>query len=83
MNTPEQDAALIWKALHSLGEHFDSVHIFATRHEPAEAKGTITFNDGVGNWYARYGQIREWLLQADESSRQGSPAHHPESDGAN
>ena len=55
MNTPSHDVNRVNKALEELGEHFDSVHIFATRHESGESGGTININKGVGNWFARYG----------------------------
>lgn len=58
------------KALEELGEHFDTVQIFATRHESGEEGGTINMAYGAGNWFARYGQIREWLIKADERTKQ-------------
>ena len=56
----ERDAAIISKAVSELSPHFDSIHIFATRHEGSD---TLTISKGHGNWYARSGQIREWLVQ--------------------
>lgn len=55
----------IQKAADDLGEHFDSVQIFATLH----GEGTQSFNYGLGNWYARYGQVCEWKTRQDEISR--------------
>jgi hypothetical protein len=52
-----------------LSEHFDSVQVFATRHEPTDG-GTINVNFGAGNWFARKGQVGEWLIKADERSRE-------------
>lgn len=69
MNTPEQDIKLITDHVNALGEHFDTVQIFCTRHEPTEADGTIAIQKGVGNWFARYGHIRTWIAKQDESSR--------------
>jgi hypothetical protein len=56
-------------------EHFDACHIFATKHETeAEATdgtaGVLAFSLGRGNYYARYGLIREWMLRQDERSRE-------------
>lgn len=70
------DCARIDEALSTLGEYFDTVQIFATRHESGMLNGTIHTSKGVGNWFARYGQIRSWLdvessinsNQAQESS---------------
>jgi hypothetical protein len=42
-----------------LAEHFDAVQIFVTR--PSE-DGTVTCQWGSGNWYARYGQVKAWVI---------------------
>lgn len=65
--TKEKDMAIIKSHVNQLMEHFDSVHIFATRDHK---KGvTMNIQEGLGNWYARYGQVREWLLCEEESSK--------------
>lgn len=69
--SPEDDLKRIQLACEALGEHFDSVMIFATRHEPAEHQGTLTFRWGSGNWYARYGHVREWLIREEEAMKVG------------
>lgn len=62
------------KACENLSEHFDTVHIFVTR-EGEEmddgGKGTMNGSWGSGNWFARKGQITEWVLKEDESTRNG------------
>jgi hypothetical protein len=63
------DMKRIQDALDSLSEHYDSVHIFATRHEAETEKGTVSVQKGFGNWFARFGQVREWLLKQDEYSK--------------
>lgn len=72
MITP--DIAAVETALDVLIERFDSVQVFATRHEPTEG-GTVRIEIGRGNLYARVGQIREWLIRedaaADEAGRAG------------
>lgn len=68
MTTKEQDDAddaVIKRAMDLLGEHFDSVQVFVTRYMPAEVDGTRNLNIGVGNWFTRYGQVREWLVRCD------------------
>ena len=50
-----------------LCEHFDTVQIFVTRHD---GEYCMVANRGNGNWYARYGQIHEWLIQEDERARE-------------
>lgn len=69
MSTETEDMDLVRKHVTSLGEHFDSVQIFVTRHEPAEKDGTVTINFGSGNWFARYGQVRNWVNVEEEASR--------------
>jgi hypothetical protein len=67
-----EDAERVQRAVESLGEHFDTVHIFTTRHMPVEAEHAgkiITTNKGCGNWLARYGQLREWCMFEDERIR--------------
>lgn len=66
---PEQDLERLKKACEVLGEHFDTVQVFCTRHEPGEHDGTLTMAWGAGNFYTRYGQIAEWIIKTDESSR--------------
>jgi len=41
-----------------LMEHFDTVEIFVTKHDK---EGTLSLAKGDGNWYARIGQINEWM----------------------
>jgi hypothetical protein len=48
-------------------EHFDTVQIFATRHVDSET-GTVGAQHGEGNWYARRGQVAEWLVKQDARS---------------
>lgn len=56
----------------ALGEFFDNVHIFVTKHEtpPGETEQkTFSANRGTGNWHARYGQIKEWVVYEEERIR--------------
>jgi len=64
------DLARVRKHAEELGEHFDGVQIFCSRHEAGTEDGTIHVTYGGGNWFARYGQIREWLIQKDEQTRE-------------
>lgn len=68
METKTEDIDRLNKAIEDLGEFFDTVQIFTTRHEPTKG-GTITFNRGSGNWFARRGQIQEWMTKCDEEAR--------------
>lgn len=69
MNSEDQDMDIIKKACQELGEHFDSVQIFVTRHEAGECNGTICINYGSGNSMARYGQVKDWTVKQDEFTR--------------
>lgn len=64
-----EDLKRIKEACQTLAEHFDSVHIFATRHESGELGGTVNVQYGEGNWFARLGQVQSWLTRQDEGSR--------------
>lgn len=71
--TPEQqnqhDLAIVKRFAEALGEHFDTVQIFVTRHESGTYGGTLNINYGVGNWPARYGQVSHWMLKQNEGIR--------------
>lgn len=43
-----------------IGCGFESVQIFCTKFKPGEGD-TMSYCDGYGNWYSRYGQVTEWL----------------------
>lgn len=47
-------------AISTLAEHFDTVQIFCSLTE-ADTKNTNSFQAGTGNWFARKGQIQEWV----------------------
>lgn len=68
MSDPDDDA--LQRALNLLGEYFDSVQIFVTRQE-VEGKSceTSSRETGQGNWYARYGQVTEWMEMQHERGR--------------
>lgn len=57
------------KAVLTLSEHFDAIQIFASRYNGECEKGTTSWTFGVGNWFAREGQVREWLVKETEASK--------------
>jgi hypothetical protein len=59
-----EDLAKLRNAAAQLMEHFDTVQIFVTRHVDYET-GTIAAQFGDGNWYARRGQIGNWIVKQD------------------
>lgn len=54
----QQLYTMLERHVDQLGEHFDSVRIFATKHV---GEGTIALNRGQGNQYAVFGQVTEWI----------------------
>lgn len=47
--------------------HVDTVQIFITKHESSEI-GTTQMSWGEGNFFARYGQISQWLINEDSQT---------------
>lgn len=60
---------IVTKAVDALGEHFDTVHIFATVHDPSSDGGTVNVSAGVGNWLTRYGQMKDFVLRTEERAK--------------
>lgn len=69
MTEEEQDLKLLEDACDKLGEYFDSVQVFATRHDSND-DGTVIVNWGSGNWCARRGQVSEWLIKNNERTKE-------------
>jgi len=66
---PKSDQEFVDSELSKMIERFDSVQIFVTRHS-GEADNTAAYETGGGNFYARLGQISEWLAIQDQYQRQ-------------
>lgn len=65
----DRDVEIVQKVIDTLGEHFDSVQIFCTRHDPSVQNGTVRVHMGAGNWFARFGLVSLWLEMQKESER--------------
>ena len=52
---------LVREAVLKISEHVDGVQIFVSR-EKESHDGTWRLSMGSGNWYARYGQVKQWVL---------------------
>jgi hypothetical protein len=52
----------------SIREIACSVQIFITYHD-SETGGTKHMTTGLGNWYAREAQVREWVIENEERVR--------------
>ena len=60
----DKDMAVIQHHAEILRAHFDSVQIFVTRQNDKEKK-TVCADTGSGDWYARYGFIKTWVVHQD------------------
>lgn len=60
---------MVEKVVNELGEHFDSVQILVSRYASGDEDGTVNISMGIGNWYARYGHVKEWCVKCDERTR--------------
>lgn len=69
----DADEDRVQQAVNILIEHFDSVQIFVSRCESGELDGTVTVAKGSGNWFARYGQVAQWVIYQDEKTRNDVP----------
>jgi hypothetical protein len=69
---------LLKKHAAQLAEHFDTVQIFVTHQE-----GEITTSaiEGAGNWFARYGQVRQWVEYEHKHVNLDEPDGDDEDDG--
>lgn len=72
MSNERADLELLQKHTAQLAEQFDTVQIFCTRYVSDESDsdcGTASVTDGTGNWFARRGQVSEWLVKQDEQTK--------------
>ena len=68
----EQDLDRMKKAARELGEFFDCVQIFCSRHDATKDDLTTSFHTGRGNFFARQSQVREWVIKKDEEAKCGA-----------
>jgi len=64
----KRESKVLNRAINDLSEHFDTVQVFVTKHEPAEENGTIEYNGGIGNFYARSGHVEMWVDEQKNAS---------------
>lgn len=63
-----EEHAIVRQHIDQLAEHFDTVQVFVTRVTQG-GEYTVRIDTGTGNWFARYGQIRQWVEMEDEEAR--------------
>lgn len=69
MSDQDPDLTRVTQHVDALADHFDTVQIFVSRHEAGAKDGTVNVALGAGNWFARYGQTKEWIVRREEDSR--------------
>lgn len=68
----ERRARVVLNHVHALAEYFDGVQVFVSLNRREVGGGRIVSSSlelGTGNWYARYGHVREWLLTQEARMR--------------
>lgn len=58
--TREERIEYVKRHVTMLSEHFDTVQIFVSRYDDSEGE-TAVIHNGKGNYYARYGHVKQWL----------------------
>lgn len=59
---------LVREAVMKISEHVDAVTILVSKKREDGEAGTWRLVVGSGNYYARYGQIKEWVIVEDASA---------------
>lgn len=67
----DEEQEIVGRRVAELMEHFDAVQIFVTRYD-AEREATRSVRLGDGNYFARYGMVREWVMQQEQDMRTGA-----------
>jgi hypothetical protein len=69
----DQASKSIEASLESLSKHFQNIQIFCSRIDPSpeddHVGSTQRMIRGRGNYYARLGQVKEWITMEDEKTR--------------
>lgn len=60
---------LVNEAVQKISEYVDAVTIFVSKKREDGQSGTWRLVMGSGNWYARYGQIKQWVLVEENQTR--------------
>lgn len=69
-NQRDKKMALLENQVKILMGSFDSVQIFATKYESDDPeKQTSHYIVGDGNWYSRYGLVRDWVMVQDKITK--------------
>lgn len=66
-----RDAAVLRECVSKLMEYFDNVQIFVNRDKPLINR-IQKAADGDGNMFARYGQVKQWVIEEEAECANGS-----------
>lgn len=75
----ERSMAIVRRHVDELEAEFDTVQIFVTKFDGV-TELTEAVNMGAGNYYARYGQVREWVKNKDGLAEMQEIDDHEEFD---
>lgn len=62
----DADVKMIREHANQLGEHYENVQIFCSQRD---GEKTLELQVGIGNFNARYGQIKRWVIRTEEQER--------------
>ncbi len=65
----QEESELIQSLIESISDRFDTIQVFTTSHNPDTGE-TTHIAMGTGNFYARIGQIDEWVRMQKEIVRE-------------
>jgi hypothetical protein len=69
-NEENSDMSVIEKHCTELMKKFDTVQLFCSRHE-IDTGGTVNCHTGQGNFFARYGHVKQWVLKEEAQDHCG------------
>jgi hypothetical protein len=69
---------LVTEALGKLAEHVDAVTILISKRREDGCDGTWRMVNGSGNFYARFGHAKEWVLGCESDMSRPFPTVPPQ-----
>lgn len=67
-NQADKDIERVRKHTSQLSEFYDTAQIIVTKLKSNGSTRRIA--QGSGNWYARYGSVKEWITEVEEKAKQ-------------
>lgn len=69
-NGQDHNEQIVSAAVKHLAGHFDSVSVFVTYTLPDRPDSTFSITRHAGNFFARYGIVKEWIMREEESIKE-------------